>query len=197
MNRFSLHQALATCVILAMTTFHGARADEKTEITAEDFQCLTDMTAVRHFFIDNLDGDIEATFSVAQSPEGGTYPEGSVVQLVPGEAMVKRSPGFNPATSDWEFFELDVSAEGTAIRKRGFTEVVNRFGGNCFECHAKAAPQWDLLCDNNHGCDPIPLTRSVIATIQKTDPRCAPVALTDEDKQNLQLLKAFAEANAG
>jgi len=185
------------CLLLAITPLSTIRADDNAEITSEDFQCLSDMKAVRHFFVDNLNGNLEATLSVAQSPDGGTYPEGSVVQLVPGEAMVKRAAGFNPTTNDWEFFELDVSAEGTQIRKRGFAEVVNRFGGNCFECHAKAAPQWDLLCDNNHGCDPIPLSRSVIATLQKTDPRCPPVALTEEDKQNIQVLKAFSEARTG
>ncbi len=47
-------------------------------------------------------------------------PSSSVIQLVPGEAMVKREKGFNPATRDWEFFELDVSKNGTQIRKRGF-----------------------------------------------------------------------------
>jgi hypothetical protein len=28
----------------------------------------------------------------------------------------------------------------------GFAEVNNRFGGNCFNCHAKARPEWDLVC---------------------------------------------------
>jgi hypothetical protein len=31
-------------------------------------------------------------------------------------------------------------------RTRGFAEVNNRFGGNCFNCHAKARPEWDLVC---------------------------------------------------
>jgi hypothetical protein len=39
--------------------------------------------------------------------------------------MVKRDKGFNAATRDWEFFELDVSKDGTQIRKRGFADVVN------------------------------------------------------------------------
>jgi len=38
--------------------------------------------------------------------------------------MVKRDKGFNVVTHDWEFFELDVSKNGTQIRKRGFTDVV-------------------------------------------------------------------------
>ncbi len=176
----------------------SAHAEDSTEITAETFNCLADMTRVKHFYVDNLNGDIEATVAVASNDEGGVYPEGSVVQLVPGEAMVKREAGFSPATKDWEFFELDVSPEGTAIRKRGFADVVNKFGGNCFACHVKAKPQYDLICDNSHGCDPIPLTRSIIATIQKTDPRCdGPVDLTEEDKANLKTLAAFAAAAEG
>jgi hypothetical protein len=79
---------------------------------------------------------------------------------------------YNAATHDWEFFELDVSADGTKIRTRGFVEVVNRFGGNCFACHIKAQPQWDLICDNSHGCDPIPLTRAMTGALSRTDPRC-------------------------
>src|SRR5262245_66209269 len=86
------------------------------------------MTAVRHFYVDNLRGDLDATLAAANSPNGAVYPPGSVIQLIPGEAMVKRDKGFNAATHDWEFFELDVSKEGTKIRKPGFADVVNRFG---------------------------------------------------------------------
>ena len=183
---------LATTIASSFISFASAEP-----ISAESFNCINEMTPVRHFFVDNLKGDIEATVAVANSTTGGTYPEGSVVQLVPTEAMVKREPGFNPKTNDWEFFELDVSAEGTAIRKRGFEDVVNRFGGNCFDCHVKAEPQWDLICDNTHGCDPIPLTRSVLSTLQKTDPRCANTpTLTDVDKANIEVLKQFAAAAA-
>ncbi len=105
-------------------------------------------------------------------PTGGTYPPGSVVQLVPTEVMVKHPQGFNAATRDWEFFELDVSAQGSSIRNRGFVDVVNKFGGNCFGCHIKAEPQFDLICEQDHGCDPIPVTREMIADIQAADPRC-------------------------
>lgn len=185
---------LLACAALFCAVAAPSFADE--EITADSFKCLSDMTKVRHFYVDNLNGDLEATVAVANSSDGGVYPEGSVVQLVPGEAMIKRSAGFSPVTKDWEFFELDVSADGAAIRKRGFADVVNRFGGNCFACHIKAEPQWDLLCDNNHGCDPIPLTRSIIATIQKTDPRCEPTPLTDEDRGNLKAIQAMMQPQA-
>jgi len=141
-------------------------------IDAGSFRCLTEMTAIRHFFVDNLLGDLDATVAVAESTDGGVYPPGSVVQLVPTEVMVKHYPGWNAATRDWEFFELDVSADGSSIRNRGFVDVVNKFGGNCFGCHIKAEPKYDLICELEHGCDPIPVTREMIAGIQAADPRC-------------------------
>lgn len=146
----------------------------KGEIAISDntFSCIRDMTKVRGFYVDNLNGDIDATLAVANSATGGKYPEGSVVQLVPGEVMVKHGSGFSPATMDWEFFELDVSDEGSEIRRRGFVDVVNRFGGNCFGCHIQAKPEWDLVCETGHGCETIPLTKEVIDLIQRSDPRC-------------------------
>ena len=120
---------------------------------------------------------------------------GSVLQLVPTEVMVKREKGFNPATRDWEFFELDVSKEGTRIRTRGFAEVNNRFGDNCFGCHIKARPEWDLICDINHKCDPIPITRNMSGALQRTDPRCTrqdPVS--EEDATALKQLDLIVKA---
>jgi len=130
------------------------------------------MTKVGQFYVDNLAGNLKGTVSVAKSPTGGTYPVGSVLQLVPTEVMVKRAKGFNAATHDWEFFELDIRQEGAKIRTRGFAEVSNRFGGNCFGCHVKARPQWDFVCAIDHGCDPIPVTRAMSGALQRTDPRC-------------------------
>lgn len=143
------------------------------KIDADSFVCLSKMTAVRHYFVDNLRDDLAATVAAAKSTDGAVFPPGSVVQLVPTEAMVKHESGWNAATNDWEFFELDVSAEGSSIRNRGFTDVVNRFGGNCFDCHIKAEAKYDLICELDHGCDPIPVTREMIAGIQAQDPRCA------------------------
>lgn len=150
-----------------------AAASAAVTVSAASFKCLTDMTAVRGFFVDNLAGDLEATLKVARNPEGGTWPPGSVVQLVPTEVMVKREPGFSPVTRDWEFFELDVSDKGSTIRRRGFAEVNNRFGKNCFACHAAARPQFDLVCEQGRGCEELPIPRYVIRSLQVTDPRCA------------------------
>jgi len=143
------------------------------EVSADTFNCIRDMTKVRGFYVDNLKGDLEGTLAVANSDTGGIYPAGSVVQLVPGEVMVKHEEGYSPATKGWEFFELDVSEDGSEIRKRGFVDVVNRFGGNCFGCHIQAKPQWDMICEDTHGCETIPITKEMIDLIQRTDPRCS------------------------
>ena len=167
----------------------------KLNITEKSFHCITQMTHVRHFYVDNLVGNLPGTVKVAESAQPGTYPVGSVLQLVPTEVMVKREKGFNPATHDWEFFELDVSREGTRIRTRGFAEVNNRFGGNCIGCHIKARSEWDLVCDINHGCDPIPITRNMSGALQRTDQRCTrqdPVS--EEDATALKQLDLIVKA---
>lgn len=151
----------------------SAASLQELAIDASDFKCLQEMTAVRHFFVDNVLGDLDATVAIAKSTDGGTYPPGSVVQLVPTEVMVKHPPGVSPATRDWEFFELEVTAEGTRINTRGFSDVVNRFGGNCLDCHSQAEPRYDLICELDHGCDPIPVTRERVRAIQAADPRCS------------------------
>jgi hypothetical protein len=144
---------------------------ERLRIRADDFVALADMAPVRFFFVANLLDDLDATLEVARSPDGGTYPVGTVLQLVPQEAMVKREPGFSPATDDWEFFSLDATEEGTSIIERGGNEVVNRFGGSCSGCHSLAEPQWDFTCEQDHGCQPLPVGRDVIKIVQDGDPR--------------------------
>ena len=170
---FATGVVLLSCIAFMPNVASADTERSGIEVSAEDFSCLSEMTRVRHFFVANLLGDLEGTRAVALSPTGGTYPAGSVVQLVPTEVMVKHRPGWNAATQDWEFFELDVSPAGSSIRTRGFVDVVNRFGGNCFACHIRAEPQWDLICEQGHGCESIPITREQIAEIQKADPRCS------------------------
>jgi hypothetical protein len=160
--------------LIALSLSMNARAadPEPIPVTEHTFGCISTLTPVRGFFVGSLTGDLAGTLKVARSANGGVYPAGSVVQLVPTEVMVKQSKGFSAATHDWEFFELDVSKSGSTLRKRGFAEVVNRFGGNCFACHIKAQPRWDFICETGHGCDPIALTTPMIRALQHTDARC-------------------------
>jgi hypothetical protein len=190
--------ALKSCVVLAVLTVGPAMAApppaaSSFPISESSFKCITQLSHVRHFYVDNLAGNLSGTVKVAESGVG-TYPVGSVLQLVPTEVMVKREQGFNATTRDWEFFELNVSPEGSTIRTRGFQEVNNRFGGNCFACHVKAHSEFDLVCDNNHGCDPIPITRAMSGALQRTDPRCKNPPVSAEDAAALGQLAAIVKA---
>jgi len=88
-----------------------------------------------------------------------------------------------------------VDKDGSKILRRGFAEVNNRFDMNCFACHAQARLEFDLICEQGHGCDPIPVTRAMSAALQRTDPRCKnqqPVSA--EDEQALKDLGEFFKA---
>ena len=149
----------------------GQRLRTQTQSRQQFIKCITDMAPVRHFYVDNLLGNLEGTVAVAKAGTG-EYPEGLVVQLIPNEVMIKHEKGFNAATRDWEFFFIDVDKDGSKILRRGFAEVNNRFGQNCFVCHAEAKAEFDLICEQDHGCDPIPVTRAMSDALQRTDPRC-------------------------
>jgi hypothetical protein len=175
--------AVALVALLALTACGGSgsagggtaastRAPvEDIDMQAADFPNINTMTKVDTYFVTNLLGHEQEALAVARSPKGGKFPVGTLLQLVPQEAMVKRRPGWNPATHDWEFFFLDTSPSGTKILTRGAEEVVNRFGDNCASCHTAAEPRWDLVCSDDHGCEPLPIGRDLITQIQAADPR--------------------------
>ena len=175
------NRAALLTVSLSLLPLSLTAAGEAMKVEADSFRCIREMTPVRHFYVDNLLGNLEGTLAAANAPKGAIYPPGSVVQLVPGEVMVKREAGFSPATGDWEFFELDVSDKGSSVRARGFAEVNNRFGGNCFACHAPARQPWDFVCEEGHGCEAIPVTRQMIGALQRSDPRCGEEVLEEGD----------------
>jgi hypothetical protein len=154
-----------------VTTTSTTTKPEDLDMTAEDFPNIQTMEKVDSYFVANKLGHLDEALAVARSPKGGVFPVGTLIQLVPQEAMVKRRPGWNPATHDWEFFSLDVSPEGTNIVTRGADDVVNRFGGSCASCHLAADKKWDLICKDDHGCEPLPVGDDVILGIQLADPR--------------------------
>jgi hypothetical protein len=190
-----LKACVGIAVLLAGPAIAAPPAPASFPISDSSFKCITEMTHVRHFYVDNLAGNLAGTVQVAQAATGD-YAVGSVLQLVPNEVMVKREKGFNANTHDWEFFDLNISPTSSAIRVRGVQDVNNRFGGNCFNCHVKAQPEFDLVCDNNHGCDPIPFTRAMSGALQRTDPRCKNPPVSAEDAAALAQLGAIAKALA-
>jgi hypothetical protein len=139
---------------------------------ASDFECLLEWPAVRHFRITNKLGLLEEALELANEPEvGREYPVGTIIQLFPGEAMVKRGPDYDPANNNWEYFELLVSEAGTEINVRGRDDVINMFGGQCWGCHV-AARDFDFICEEGHGCIDLPIGPDAIRVLQESDPRC-------------------------
>ncbi len=174
-------------------------AEPLVKVDDNSFKCIQNMTKVRHFFVDNLLGNVEGTVKVAKEGKG-EYPAGSVLQLMPNEVMIKQQKGYSPVTKDWEFFWIDVDKNGQKIYTRGFAEVNNRFGLNCFACHIKARPEHDLVCGEGsaNGCDPIPVTQAMFGALQRTDPRCAgsdQISAADAEalKQLGEIVKALTE----
>jgi hypothetical protein len=188
---------LSAVLFLSVATFAQGLDDTakpKVKVDNNSFKCITDMTAVRHFYVDNLIGNLAGTVAVATADKGD-YPEGSVLQLIPNEVMIKQQKGFNAATRDWEFIYIDIDKGGSKIFSRGATKTNNRLGLNCFACHSQARPEFDMVCEQNHGCAPIPITRAMFGALQRTDPRCkheGPVS--PEDQAALKQLDQVVQA---
>lgn len=156
---------------LIISQSYSADDSRKLDVSEAAFKCISEFTASGRIFVDNILGNLDATLAIANSSSGGNYPPGSLLTLVPNEAMIKHQQGWNPVTNDWEFFLLDVSAEGTSISSRGGAEVANP-SGSCFGCHQLARPEWDLVCGIDHGCAPIQFNLQQIRAAQAMDPRC-------------------------
>jgi hypothetical protein len=134
--------------------------------------CIAEGTRVRHTYIQHADpAKLKEAVRLfeAQAPVAD-YPEGTIVRMIPQEAMVKRSKAAFPKTNGWEYFALAVTPQGTTVRARG-DEASNRLG-TCQSCHSGAAKS-DYLCGGGPGCTPVPLTEAQISQLQSNDPRCA------------------------
>ena len=102
------------CLLVGAAQAADNASEPKVKVDDNSFKCITDMTPVRHFYVDNLLGNVEETVAVAKAGKGD-YPEGSVLQLMPNEVMIKQQKGFNRETHDWEFFFIDVDKNGSKI----------------------------------------------------------------------------------
>src|SRR3974390_1251089 len=85
MTKFSLPIVSTFIVLHAVTSLAYAQATDKTsepnvKVDDKSFKCITNMTPVRHSYVDNLLGNVEATVAVATAGKGD-YPEGSVPQF--------------------------------------------------------------------------------------------------------------------
>jgi len=111
---------LVLCLYSAVTL-----AADKIVITEKTFGCVLDLPKVRNTRIQNPDPEKlkEAIRIFRDSVPDKEYPTGTILQLIPTEAMVKHDRTAFPKTNGWEFFALNVSAQGTTIQDRGDKRV--------------------------------------------------------------------------
>lgn len=144
----------------------------------DDFRCITDGVKAegKNFFIFHrnrrkLARAVKMT-ATGKLPKRG-YPTGTILQLFPFEAMVKRSRRFNREGNGWEFVKLNITADGrTEIVQTGKGEVANRLG-SCQGCHVNLAAAHDLVCELVVGTSGLGLTDEDVTRLQALDPRCA------------------------
>lgn len=137
-----------------------------------DFDCLTRGRAVRGFWLTNPLGPEyeDEAVRIAEAGMMEALPPGTMIQLVPQEAMVKLLPGTDPETGDWEYFNLEVSSNGTRIVERGGAEVSNG-AGSCLGCHAGAIER-DYVCEQTGLCAAAAIPRNIIDALVAGDERC-------------------------
>src|SRR6266571_5110807 len=81
-------------------------------VSEQTFGCILDWPQVRNTRIKHADPQqlAEAIRIFRDSVPNVEYPDGTILQLVPFEAMVKHPREKFPKTNGWEFFALDISA---------------------------------------------------------------------------------------
>src|SRR3974377_1887497 len=107
---------LVLCLYLAVVTLSA----DSVVITDKSFGCMLDMPKLRNTRIQNPDPEKlkEAIRIFQDSVPDKEYPTGTILQLIPTEAMVKHDRAAFPNTNGWEFFAFAVSAGGTTIHER-------------------------------------------------------------------------------
>jgi hypothetical protein len=161
----------------------GSVVSEDFVATLTDFDCNrnSEWTMVGIARYKNTLGHDAEMLATARSATGGTYPVGTIVQLNPLEAMVKRGQGFDATSNDWEFFLFNGPPDGgtgVSIANRGGGASVSNARGTCLSCHMPAQTPFDLVCGDPveggpttaHGCVPLAVDPAVL--IARPDPKC-------------------------
>ncbi len=169
-----MRRLLVVCLLSAFLAPRQARAEFRAK--ARDFRCLTKGVKAegKHFYILNRNRTrLQKAVEMSRSGDlGKGYPEGTILQLLPGEAMAKRGGHYNPAGNGWEWFKLTFTPNGRAkIAARGEAEVAN-FLGSCQGCHTRVAPTHDSVCEFVIGASGLGLSEAQLAQLQAADPRC-------------------------
>ena len=148
---------------------------------AKDFRCLEEFASVpgKGLRIYHRDAKklARAVRIASLDLRHRKYPVGTIIQIFPFEAMVKRGGGFNPDGGGWEFFNLEVKPGGTRITGRtqneedGGKPLRNLFG-KCedIRCHgANQVKPYDRVCEGH--LPTLSLTDAEIRALL-VDPRC-------------------------
>ena len=167
---FLTRSVLVAGIVLAMQ--YNASAQELA-VSEETFGCILDWPKIRNTYFKHADPQKlkEAMRIFRDRVPEQEYPVGTILQLVPFEAMVKHPHEKFPNSNGWEFFALEVSEAGTKIRDRGDKVVNLLLATPCLTCHQPAA-RFDFVCEKGHGCAPLPIDDQKIAEFQKADLRC-------------------------
>ena len=75
---------LILCGVLLTVSQLANTGESQVKVDDNSFKCILDMQRVRHFYVDNLLGNVKGTVEVALANKG-EYPVGSVLQLIPNE----------------------------------------------------------------------------------------------------------------
>jgi hypothetical protein len=172
---------LALALSLPLATILAAPSLGRAEPHAKprDFKCLLKgkKPEGKDFYVFNRNrAKLRKAVAMSQTGElpGKGYPVGTILQVLPSEAMIKRRRGFNPEGNDWEFVRLMPMTDGSSqIRADGKGEVANALG-SCQGCHKALAQRYDLVCGFVVGASGLGLTEEQLANIQASDPRCTP-----------------------
>lgn len=170
-----MYRALGLLFVLTLLAPGPVRAVPHAK--PEDFQCILNGVKAegKNFYIFNrnkrkLARAVKMT-NTGNIPKAG-YPTGTILQLFPFEAMIKRRRGFNRDGHGWEFVRLNITPDGvTQVVATGKEEVENRFGP-CQGCHAQLASDHDLVCEFVVGTSGLGLTDAQVQAIQAGDARC-------------------------
>lgn len=139
-----------------------------------DFTCIRDWPKVHHtrVFNKNRKALKKAIRIMKRGKPNKHFPIGTILQLWPGEASVKRGGNFDPENDGWEFFSLTATPAGTTIADRGIT-TRNFQHLECQPCHV-AAKTFDFFCEHGHGCGELGLPDTLFDALQQGDVRCQP-----------------------
>src|SRR5262245_23496486 len=99
-------------MLIALMLVTAARVATARQFVADesDFTCLRDWTKVHHMRVfHRKPKKLKKAIAIIEGGEQKPLPKGTILQIFPNEAMVKRGGKFNKEGGGWEFFALGVS----------------------------------------------------------------------------------------